>query len=501
MSGIFGVVSKGNCAETLFYGTDYHSHLGTEYGGLAVLGADFTRHIHDVSQSQFKSKFFEDYMHMKGNKGIGVISALEEQPIYLNSKFGPFCVVTNGIIENAEELAEKLLKQGMSFSEVSNGEVNSTELVAKLISQGDDLVDGIEKMFDAIAGSCSVLLLNHAGIYAARDRFGYTPLVIGKRQDAWAVTSETSAFPNNDFKITKYLEPGEIILINEDGIIQSRPGADVNQICAFLWIYTGFPASSYEGINVETVRERCGRCLAKHDKDINVDVVSGVPDSGIAHGLGYAMESGKPFRRPLVKYTPGYGRSYTPPSQETRDLVAKMKLIPIKDVINGNSIVTCEDSIVRGTQLKNFTIKKLWDCGATQIHIRPACPPLMFPCRFNLSTRSTHELAARRAIRALEGRDIEDVSEYIDSNTEKYKKMIKWIGEDLQVTTLRYQTVDDMVEAIGLPKDKLCLYCWTGQCPKSVLGPAKVPAKEPIEIKEVAPPKRPKAPAVEPANP
>ncbi len=501
MSGIFGVVAKGNCAETLFYGTDYHSHLGTEYGGLAVLGEDFTRQIHDLSQSQFKSKFFEDYTHMKGNKGIGVISALEEQPIYLNSKFGPFCVVTNGIIENTEELVAKLLKQGISFSEVSNGAVNSTELIAKLISQGNDLVDGIEKMFDAIAGSCSVLLLNHAGVYAARDRFGYTPLVIGKREDAWAVTSETSAFPNNDFKITKYVEPGEIILINEDGIARRRPGGDVNQICAFLWIYTGFPASSYEGINVETVRERCGRCLAKHDKDISVDVVSGVPDSGIAHGLGYAMESGKPFRRPLVKYTPGYGRSYTPPSQETRDLVAKMKLIPIKDVIKGNSIVTCEDSIVRGTQLRNFTIKKLWDCGAEQVHIRPACPPLMFPCRFNLSTRSTQELAARRAIRAIEGRDIEDVSEYIDSNTEKYKKMVKWIADDLLVTTLRYQTVDDMVGAIGLPKEKLCLYCWTGQCPKSALGTAELPERQAIEIKQIAPPKKSKAPAVEPANP
>ncbi len=467
MSGIFGVVSKGNCAETLFYGTDYHSHLGTEYGGLAVLGEDFTRQIHSVSQSQFKSKFYDDYKHMKGNKGIGAISAFEEQPIYLNSKFGPFCIVTNGIVENTEELAAQLLKQGISFSEVIKGAVNTTELIAKLISQGNDLVDGIERMFDFIDGSCSLLLLNRAGIYAARDRFGYTPLIAGKRPDAWAVTSETSAFPNNEFEITKHIEPGEIILISEDGIVQRRPGRGVNQICAFLWIYTGFPASNYEGINVETVRERCGRYLAKRDKDIEVDVVSGVPDSGIAHGLGYAMESGKPFRRPLVKYTPGYGRSYTPPSQETRDLVAKMKLIPIKEVIEGNSIVVCEDSIVRGTQLKNFTIKKLWDCGAKKIHIRPACPPLMFPCRFNLSTKSINELAARKAIRGLEGHDPQDVSEYIDANSEKYKSMVEWIASDLDVSTLRYQTVDDMVKAIGRPKEKLCLYCWNGECPKS----------------------------------
>ncbi|UCE99188.1 MAG: amidophosphoribosyltransferase [Planctomycetota bacterium] len=501
MSGIFGVVSKGNCAETLFYGTDYHSHLGTEYGGMAVLGEDFARQIHNVSQSQFKSKFYDDYRHMNGNKGIGVISALEEQPIYLNSKFGPFCIVTNGIAENTEQLTAELLKKGISFSEVSKGVVNTTELIAKLINRGNNLIDGIEKMLETIDGSCSLLLLNKNGIYAARDRFGYTPLVIGRRHDAWAVTSETSAFPNNGFEITKYLEPGEIILINEDGIVQRRPGGNVNQICAFLWIYTGFPASSYEGINVEIVRERCGRHLARRDKDIKVDVVSGVPDSGVAHGLGYAMESGKPFRRPLVKYTPGYGRSYTPPSQETRDLVAKMKLIPIKEVIEGNSIVMCEDSIVRGTQLKNFTIKKLWDCGAKEVHIRPACPPLMFPCRFNLSTRSINELAARRAIRSLEGHDIEDVSQYTDASTKKYKKMVEWIAQDLEVTTLRYQTVDDMVNAIGLPKEKLCLYCWNGQCPKPPTPVKKEYTQERIEIKEVAASKKTKVPGLHQANP
>ncbi len=484
MSGIFGVVSKGNCVETLFYGTDYHSHLGTEFGGMAVLGDDFTRHIRDVSQSQFKSKFYDDYTSMSGNKGIGVISASEEQPIYLNSKFGPFSIATNGIVENAEELAAELLRKGISFSEVGRNVVNTTELVAKLISQGDNLLDGIEKMFRAIQGSCSLLLLNRAGVYAARDRFGYTPLLIGKRDDAWAVTSETSAFPNNGFKTVKNMEPGEIVLINEDGMVQRKPGrSDVSQICAFLWIYTGFPASSYDGINVEIVREQCGRYLARHDKDIDIDLVSGVPDSGCAHGLGYAMESGKPFRRPLVKYTPGYGRSYTPSSQHTRDLIAKMKLIPIKEVIEGNSIVVCEDSIVRGTQLKNFTIKKLWDCGARKIHVRPACPPLMFPCRFNLSTRSINELAARKAIRALEGHNRKDVSEYLDSDSEKYRKMVKWIAQDLGVSTLRYQTVDDMVKAIGRPKDKLCLYCWTGQCPQSI---SQRPAMDIVELQKAS---------------
>ncbi len=465
MSGIFGVVSRGNCAETLLYGTDYHSHLGTEYGGVAVLGDDFQRQIHSISQSQFKSKFYEDCRRMSGNKGIGVISDSNEQPIFLNSKFGPFCIVTGGLIENSEELTKELLAKGVSFSEMSKATVNVTELIAKLINQGNDLIDGIEKMFDKIEGSCSLLLLNREGVYAARDRLGYTPLVVGKREDAWAVTSETSAFPNNRFEIVKYLEPGEIVVINEQGMVQKRGGGDRNQICAFLWLYTGFPASNYEGINVETVREKCGRYLAQKDKDIEVDMVSGIPDSGVAHALGYAMESGKPLRRPLVKYTPGYGRSYTPPSQETRDLVATMKLIPIKDIIKGNRIVVCEDSIVRGTQLKNFTVNKLWECGAKEIHVRPACPPLMFPCKFCLSTRSIHELAARKAIRDLEGHDIEDVSEYADHNTEKYKKMVKWIADDLGVTTLRYQTLDDMVKAIGLPKEKLCHYCWTGESP------------------------------------
>jgi len=463
MSGVFGVVSKGDCKQTLFYGTDYHTHLGTEYGGMAVLGDEFSRHIHSISQSQFKSKLYEDMNNMKGNKGIGVISDSDEQPIYLNSKFGPFCIVTQGLIENKEELAKGLLEKGISFSEVSKGGVNTPELVAKLINQGSSIVDGIEKMFEAIAGSCSLLLLHKDGIYAARDRCGVTPLTVGKSETEWAVTAETAAFPNLGFELVKHLEPGEIVLLSEGGMVDKKSGRPANQICTFLWIYTGFPASTYEGINVEASRERCGRALARRDTDIEVDVISGVPDSGSAHALGYAMESKKPFRRPLIKYTPGYGRSYTPPTQEIRDLIARMKLIPIKEIIDGNRIVVCEDSIVRGTQLKNFTVKKLWDCGAKEVHVRPACPPLMFPCRFCLSTRTIHELAARKAIRALEGSDIEDVSEYIDSSSEKYKKMVQWIRKDIEVTTLRYQTIEDMVEAVGLSREKLCLYCWNGE--------------------------------------
>ena len=463
MSGLFGVVSKGDCAEILLFGTDYHSHLGTEFGGVAILGTDFDRQIHNISQSQFKSKFYEDCLRMKGNKGIGVISASEEQPIYLNSKFGPFCIISDGFIDNADELTSKLLSNGISFSEVGGGTVNMTELVAKLITTGDDLVDGIERMFGMIDGSCSILVLGRDGVYAARDRYGYSPLIVGRSEDAWAVASETSAFLNTGFETEKYLEPGEIVLLTEKGLTQRREGAGINQICSFLWIYTGFPTSSYEGINVETVRERCGQCLARRDTDIEADVVAGIPDSGIAHAIGYAMESGISYRRPLVKYTPGYGRSYTPPSQETRDHIAKMKLVPNRDIIDGNRIVICEDSIVRGTQLKNFTVRKLWEGGAKEIHVRPACPPLMFPCRFNLSTRDINELAARRAIRDLEGRDIEDVSEYIDHSSGKYRSMIDWIAKDLEVTTLRYQTLEDMIGAIGLPKNRLCHYCWTGE--------------------------------------
>jgi len=465
MSGIFGSVrKKGNCAEDVFYGTDYHTHLGTEYGGMAVLGRDFHRSIHNISQAQFKSRFCDEYKNMEGNKGIGVISAKEEQPMYLNSKFGPFAICTNGLIENEDELMEELHREGISFSEVSKDGVNTTELIAKLISTGKDIIDGIEKMFEKISGSCSLLLLNKDGIYAARDKHGYTPLVVGERGDDWAITSETSAFVNLGFKAKKILGPGEIILINESGIIPKKSNGNINQICAFFWIYTGFPASDYEGINTEEVRERCGAFLAKRD-NVEVDLVAGVPDSGTAHAIGYAMESKKPYRRPLVKYTPGYGRSYTPPSQEIRDLIAKMKLIPIKAIIKGKRMVLCEDSIVRGTQLKNYTLQKLWESGAKEVHIRPACPPLMFPCRFNLSTRTINELAARQGIEALEGKAIEDVSDYIDHTTPKYKKMVDWICKMIGATTLRYQTVDDMVEAIGLPKEQLCLYCWTGECP------------------------------------
>jgi len=461
MSGIFGIVSKKNCADRLLYGIDYHSHMGTEYGGMAVMGRQFHRSIHDISKSQFKSKFYDDYKTMKGPLGIGVISDRDPQPLIIGSRFGNFAIVVAGLIENVNELGSELLKDGETFGEMSNRGINSVELIAKLITRGPTLLEGIEGVYDRIKGSASILLLKKEGIYAARDRLGRTPLVIGKKDGEYAIATETCSFLNLGFRIKKYLNPGEIVFIGKSGLEEKAPGKKMNQICAFLWIYTGYPASSYEGISVELVRERCGRSLAKND-EVKADLVAGVPDSGVGHAIGYAMQSGFPYRRPLVKYTPGYGRSYTPPSQEMRDLVATMKLIPVKEVICGNRIILCEDSIVRGTQLKNFTIKKLWECGAKEVHIRPACPPLMFPCRFALSTRSIGELAARKAIRALEGKDIEDVSEYIDQRSKKYKRMVDWIGKDLGATTLKYQKIEDMVEAIGLSREKLCLCCWTG---------------------------------------
>ncbi len=464
MSGIFGVVGKDDCREDLFYGTDYHSHLGTQFAGLAVWAEGLVRKIHDISGTQFKSKFFAEYKSMEANKGIGVISAKDEQPVYVKSRFGTFAIATNGYIENTRELVDFLFKEGQSFSEVADGSVNLSELAAKLIIRGEDIPDGIKKMFAQIQGSCSLLLLTEKGLYAACDRYGYFPLILGEKNGDWAVTSETAAFYNLGYKIKKYLAPGEIVFIDQSGVTVKDPGKKIKQTCSFLWIYTGFPASTYEGINTEVVRENSGRALAKRD-NVQADLVAGVPDSGTAHAIGYAMESRVPFRRILVKYTPGYGRSYTPPSQETRDLVAKMKLIPIEEIIRGKRVVICDDSIVRGTQFKNYTIKKLKECGAKEIHLRIACPPLMFPCKFNFSTRSISELAARKAIRALEGKDIQDVREYVEENSAKHKKMVEWIRRDLDVTSLRYQSWEDMIASIGVSADKLCLYCWTGKQP------------------------------------
>jgi len=464
MSGLFGVVSTGDCTEALYYGTDYHSHLGTEVAGLAVLGEFFQHRIHSITNTQFKSRFADEVKHMSGTGGIGVISDSNTQPFIVSSRIGDFAIVTAGLITNVDSIAKELLREGHSFAEVAHGQINPTELVAKIIAGGKNLVDGIERVFDKISGSVSMLVLTRDGIFAARDSKGRTPLALGSGGGSWAVASESCAFPNLGFKVEKFIAPGEIVQVTAAGPRVAHGPAKVCQICSFLWIYTGYPASAYEGITVESVRERTGALLAKKDRDkVKADLAAGIPDSGTGHAIGYAMQSGLPYRRPLVKYTSGYGRSYTPPSQDTRNLVAKMKLIPIRDVIHGKRIILCEDSIVRGTQLKNLTIQKLWDNGAAEVHMRAACPPLMFPCKYALSTRSVRELAARRAIRDMEGGDTEDVAAYTDPATKEFADMVEWIRRDLNVTTLAYLTIDEIVEAIGLPRERLCTHCWLGE--------------------------------------
>jgi len=464
MSGVFGVVSQEDCVRDLFHGTDYHSHMGSERAGLAVLGDSFDNEIHRLGSEQFRGRFSHTLSELNGNHGIGVITGIREsQPLIVGSKMGHFALVLLGLITNVKELVERLQARGHVFSEMSDGKVNSVEVAAKLIAQRENYVAGIVNLFDQIEGSASVLLLTQDGlIYAARDKYGRTPLAIGTRDGSIAVASESCAFTNLGYNITRFLQPGEIDLISKEGCSQVREGTPGNlQICSFLWIYSSFPTSRPEGIQVELVRERCGRALAKRD-DVQADYAAGVPDSGTGHGLGYAAEKGIPFRRPLVKYTPSYGRSYTPVSQQERDYIARMKLIPNEGIIQGQKIVLCEDSIVRGTQLRNETVRKLWQAEAKEIHVRPACPPLMFPCAYLAATRKIDELAARRAIRSLEGRDIEDVNAYLDSDSSEYRQMVDYIKQDLGVTSLRYQLLDDMVEAIGLPKEKLCLYCWRG---------------------------------------
>jgi amidophosphoribosyltransferase len=464
MSGLFGVINNESCISSLYYGTDYHSHIGTQYGGIAYFNESdiLVKKIHNISNSQFKSKFYENTNDVKSGMGIGVISDKYPQPLNFNNRFGPFAICTAGLVTNKKKLAGDLIRKGITFSDLDQGDINTTELIANLINQGESLVDGIEKMYDNIKGSISLLILTKEGIYCVRDKNGVTPLVLGSKDNEIAVASESCSFYNLGFKIIRYIRPGEIILINNNGVEEIKQGNESSKICSFLWIYTGFPASTYEGINVEEVREKCGRYLSKRD-NVKSDLVSGVPDSGTSHAIGYSLESGLPLRRVLVKYTSGYGRSYTPLNQKERDHVALMKLIANENIVRDNRIILCEDSIVRGTQLKNFTISKLKTAGAKEIHVRPACPALMYPCIFNRSTRSKNELAARKAIRAIEGRDIEDISEYLDTESDKYKLMIEWIENDLGVTSLRYQLLDDMIKAIGLPREKLCLYCWNGE--------------------------------------
>ncbi len=463
MGGLFGEISKGDCVADLFYGTDYHSHLGTKLGGLCTKDADsFSRSIHNIENDYFRSKFESDLPGIKGNSGIGVISDTDSQPLIIGSHLGTFAIVTVGKINNLEELGEQAFQKKVHFSEMSGGVLHPSELVAMLICEGDSFVDGILRVQKTIKGSCSLLLLTEGGIYAARDKLGRTPIVIGKKEGALAASSESCALPNLGFEVDKFLGPGEIVFMTPDGHEPCNKPGEKMQICSFLWVYYGYPASSYEGINVETVRNRCGAALAKNDKT-DIDFVAGIPDSGIGHAVGYANAKNIPYIRPFVKYTPTWPRSFMPQNQSHRDLVARMKLIPIKDLIDHKRLLFCEDSIVRGTQLKDNT-QKLFGYGAREVHMRPACPTLIYPCEFlNFSTsRSTLDLVGRKAIDDLEGNEAGFLEEYATSGTPRNLAMIENIKTRLGLTSLAYQKLEDLVEAIGVPKNRLCTHCWDG---------------------------------------
>jgi amidophosphoribosyltransferase len=478
------VASEEDCVQDLFYGTDYHSHLGTCRGGLAVAnGAGFNRVIHDITNAQFRSKFESDIAKMHGHRGIGAISDYEDQPLIIGSHLGVYAIVTVGRIQNAQKLAKKAFsKRRTHFSEMSGDEINPTELVATLINEATSFEEGITNVQESIEGSCSILLLTDEGIYAARDKYGRTPVVIGRKDGAYAVTLETCAFPNLDYEIMQSLGPGEIVFINADGVEQRKPPGDQMQICTFLWVYYGYPPSSYEGINAEVVRNRCGALLARSD-DVEIDLVAGIPDSGTGHAIGYAHEARIPYARPFTKYTPTWPRSFMPQNQAVRNLVASMKLIPIRELISGKRLLFCEDSIVRGTQLRD-TVERLYDCGAREVHMRPACPPLSFGCKFLNFSRSKSELdlAARKAVRELEGSDdTKCLPEYAKCDGEKYCAMVDRIRRQLGLTTLKYQRLDDLVEAVGLPKEKLCTYCWDGHDGSKPSGKKRSGAKKKVK--------------------
>ena len=463
MGGFFGIVSKTDCVNDLFYGTDYHSHLGTKRGGLAAKNSKgFTRTIHNIENNYFRSKFEDDLPQLTGHSGIGIISDNDPQPLIIGSHLGKFAIVTVGKINNMEELAAKAFQNKRHFTEMSGGELNPTELVAMLICQEESYEAGIRRAQETIQGSCSMLLLTEKGIIAARDKLGRTPIAIGKREGAYAVSSETCAFPNIGFREDRDIGPGEAVFLTEEGYEQIKAPEEKMQICSFLWVYYGYPASSYEGINVESVRYQCGSALGRDDT-VEIDFVAGIPDSGIGHAIGYANERKLPYLRPFVKYTPTWPRSFMPQNQTMRDLVAKMKLIPIRSLIEGRRILFCEDSIVRGTQLQD-NIQILFDFGASEVHMRPACPTLIYPCDFlNFSTsRSTLDLAGRKAITELEGTDETHLAAYATSGSAENEKMVDRIRHRLRLTTLQYQRLENLVDAIGLPKEKLCTHCWDG---------------------------------------
>lgn len=468
MGGFFGAVSKEDCVFDLFYGVDYHSHLGTRRAGMAVYSTEsgFDKAIHNIENAPFRTKFSKESTDMHGTMGIGCISDFEAQPILVRSHHGTFAIATVGKVNNIDSIVEEIIKGKTHFFEMQGGDINQTELIAAIINQKDNFIEGIRYAQELVEGSISMLILTPKGVYAARDMQGRTPIVIGEKEDGYCAAFESFSFGNLGYTTMKELGPGEVVVMNaEEGVKTLIPAGDKMKICTFLWIYYGYPSSSYEGISVEKMRYNCGKALAKRD-NVKPDVVAGVPDSGVAHAIGYSNQSGVPYSRPFVKYTPTWPRSFMPTHQSKRNLIAKMKLIPIQDLIEGKSLLLIDDSIVRGTQLRETT-EYLFASGAKEVHIRPACPPLLYGCKYLNFSRSTSEmeLITRRVILQLEGENYDEsvLKEYADPDSEKYQQMIDEICKQLKFTTLRYHRLDDMIESVGIDADKLCTYCWDGR--------------------------------------
>lgn len=465
MGGFFGTIKKSSCITDLFYGTDYNSHLGTRRGGMVTYDAEerkFNRTIHNLESNYFRTKFESSLDKFTGNSGIGIISDTDPQPIVFNSHLGKFAIVTVAKINNIDTLEKELLEASMHFAELSSGNTNPTELIAMLIIQGKTIVEGIENVYNKVEGSCSLLLLTEEGIIAARDKLGRTPIVVGNKPDAYAVTSESTSFPNLDYEIHSYLGPGEIIQITADGITQLRKPNEEMQICSFLWVYYGFPTSCYEGRNVEEVRFRSGFEMGKNDPH-EVDCCCGIPDSGVGMSLGYAEGKGVPYHRAISKYTPTWPRSFTPSNQSMRDLVAKMKLIPNRAMLQGKRLLFCDDSIVRGTQLRD-NVKILYDYGAREVHMRIACPPLVYGCRYInfTSSKSDMELITRKVIKDIEGDSCAKLDRYATTNSPEYCAMVEEIRKRLNLSSLKFNTIETLIKAIGLPKCKVCTHCFDG---------------------------------------
>ncbi len=470
MGGIFASALKEDCVFDLFFGTDYHSHLGTRRAGMAVYGKDgFDRAIHNIENSPFRTKFENDVKKMQGYMGIGCISDYDPQPLIVRSHHGTYALTTVGRINNNNTLSEHILQRGgTQFLEMSGGNINATELVAALINEKDNLIEGIRYAQEIIDGSLTLMLLTPQGIYLSRDRLGRTPLVIGKKEEGFCASFESFAYLNLGYEHFRELGPGEIAVMTPDGVTTlSAPGKKM-RICTFLWVYYGYPSSSYEGISVEAMRVRCGQLLARRDQmsSADIDSVAGVPDSGTAHAVGYANESGVPFSRPFIKYTPTWPRSFMPTMQNKRALIAKMKLIPVHELIEGRRLLLIDDSIVRGTQLRE-TAEFLYHSGAKEVHVRPACPPLIFGCKYISFSRSSSEmeLITRRTIKEVEGEQVsrELLYDYANPDSERYHHMLELLCRQLGFTSLRYNRLDDMLAAVGLPTDQLCTYCWSGR--------------------------------------